>query len=574
MLAMHFAREDYKIRYTTNGSISELKKAVSQKKESKELLFLDDCLGQYYLKMNDNQENELISLLKYIKMNPNKMIILNSRITIYNEARKRNKDFSVFLDNEKFGIHSVEINNLSVLEKAIMLFNHLYFKGVDAKFFDNVRERKNYLRIINHHNYSPRIIDYLTNKATYNHIKSSEYTNNIIKSLDNPTDIWENEFYRRLDEIDRLFMFELFSLTDTNIDYEILKECFEEGLKTVNNVDYTRRNCDEVLKRLNGSLVKIYSTEEKRMIGVLNPSINDFLLHQINGDKQIRRNIIDTAIYFDQLIKYYNDSELNNILHEKIEDESILNYSFLEKKEKYRYVASNIYKYKIANANYTESVHSYLKWYYDDPRYPSRKKEKYDIISLLMQEPFFSKYELLTFFSDLENLEIFLRSLSQEVFLHSISLLVNVINNYDLSEETKEGMIDIISDQYIYNVEMNYNGIDATDYIDDFDMDEVVYDLDNDIDYLSNEAEKELYTRLELEYNQLPDLIRDNIPFESLEVSIDNSNIKSALEEHFNDYSYEEYVFSKLDEEHSDSIKLTADREIEMMFIDRNYASD
>ena len=50
MLALAFAAEGYRIRYTTNGELADLKRALSADRKRKELIVLDDCLGQHYFK--------------------------------------------------------------------------------------------------------------------------------------------------------------------------------------------------------------------------------------------------------------------------------------------------------------------------------------------------------------------------------------------------------------------------------------------------------------------------------------------------------------------------------------------
>lgn len=72
MLALYYAALGYRIIYTTNGDLQSIKKALSVDKESKEIILLDDCLGQYYFRMKDTQENELMSLIKYVLMHKNK----------------------------------------------------------------------------------------------------------------------------------------------------------------------------------------------------------------------------------------------------------------------------------------------------------------------------------------------------------------------------------------------------------------------------------------------------------------------------------------------------------------------
>ena len=48
MLVLYYAAQGYRVRYTTDGAdLSGLKKALSQSKETKEVILLDDCLDRH-----------------------------------------------------------------------------------------------------------------------------------------------------------------------------------------------------------------------------------------------------------------------------------------------------------------------------------------------------------------------------------------------------------------------------------------------------------------------------------------------------------------------------------------------
>ena len=60
MLALYFANQGYRIRYTTDGSdLASLKKSLLQASTQREIILLDDCFGQAYFTMKETQENEL-----------------------------------------------------------------------------------------------------------------------------------------------------------------------------------------------------------------------------------------------------------------------------------------------------------------------------------------------------------------------------------------------------------------------------------------------------------------------------------------------------------------------------------
>ena len=59
MLVLYYAAQGYRVRYTTDGAdLTGLTKALSQSRETKEVILLDDCFGQAYFNMKETQENE------------------------------------------------------------------------------------------------------------------------------------------------------------------------------------------------------------------------------------------------------------------------------------------------------------------------------------------------------------------------------------------------------------------------------------------------------------------------------------------------------------------------------------
>lgn len=128
MLVLFYATQGYRIRYTTDGTdLASLKRALSQSPDNKEVILLDDCFGQAYISMKENQENQLLALIKYVKMNSNKLLIMNSRVTIYHEANERTSGLVNSLYKKEYKAFVLDMSNVSVIEKAKILYNHLFF---------------------------------------------------------------------------------------------------------------------------------------------------------------------------------------------------------------------------------------------------------------------------------------------------------------------------------------------------------------------------------------------------------------------------------------------------------------
>jgi len=125
MLLLHYAEQGYAVRYTTNGSVRNIKDTLSHDRTAKEIVLLDDCLEQYYFSMKENQEAELTALIDYMKIHENKKIILNSRITVLNEAKERSDAFNVFVRSNKISKYVINMDTLHPIEKAEIFYSHL-----------------------------------------------------------------------------------------------------------------------------------------------------------------------------------------------------------------------------------------------------------------------------------------------------------------------------------------------------------------------------------------------------------------------------------------------------------------
>lgn len=526
MLILYYANEDYRVRYTTNGEISSIKKAISTDKDTKEVILLDDCLGQYYFKMKDTQENELISLIKYIKSNPKKILILNSRVTIFNEAKEHSLEFCDFITNKKINIKTIDMDKISPIEKAKIFYNNLYFNNIPPLYYQSIRNNRNYYKIINHKNYNPRIIEYVTQPERYSKVKSDEYFEFIMNNLNNPEDVWKNEFTKRITSIDRIFMLILFSLTDTNVKYETMRECFNKRLELINDIDTTIDNFKTTLSRLNKSMIKIIDNNGKREISVLNPSINDYLKGIFYENCLELNNIKKSIIYYEQIKRCYDENEIESLIIEKINDKSILKLKMeheLEQKGIETLLLYKICEFQIMLENYIPNVKLFIEniWEYG--------KDKMFILSKLLHEPLYSYYRVNEFISNISIITTILESFENEELIDIMEMIYSKLKNKNdksLLEEFKGICIESMKENMVY-------------YVDGFKMDEYIYNLDLD-DYFAESKSKTymingkvIKDRFELEACFTDDVI-DTLKEEA------ESNLKSKLKLLVNKLSIEE----------------------------------
>jgi len=360
MLALHYLNEGYRLRYTTNGDIKDIKNAISTDRTLKEVIIIDDCLGQHYLKMKETQGNELLALIKYIANNKNKKLILNSRITIYNEAVEQSIEMKYFIKDEKINITIINMSNMSLGDKGHILYNHLYFSKVPKTYFENIVKDKNYRKIVSHINYTPRIIEFVTKKDNYNNVDAAGYYEYIKGQLDNPQEIWKDEFENKLGREDRIFLSTLYSLTDTTVEEDILRRSFEKRI-TNSNIDTTRDVWGAVNKRLNESMTILTIKYDKKEVGVINPSVNDFLKRYIDGNVLEKEEIKKYATEFKQIKKIFPEG-----VEKLVNTGKILKYNFKSDYEKSHIVLSNVIRGKIFNDIYLKVIDKFLSEFEGD----------------------------------------------------------------------------------------------------------------------------------------------------------------------------------------------------------------
>ncbi|EQB89166.1 hypothetical protein M918_21550 [Clostridium sp. BL8] len=176
-----------------------------------------------------------------------------------------------------------------------------------------------------------------------------------MSKLENPQDVWEDEFVNRIEKIDREFMNTLYSLTNNYIENNILEECFNKRIDGVNKSDSTLNSYEIGVKRLSDALIKIVYDNGIARIGVLNPSINDYISAQLNKNNNEILNIINNAVYIEQVLKFSHIGFVDKWIKEKLVNGSILNLKTQGIPIEY-YFLKYIIEFKILNKNLENDI--------------------------------------------------------------------------------------------------------------------------------------------------------------------------------------------------------------------------
>ncbi|MCQ2019503.1 hypothetical protein [Clostridium butyricum] len=344
LLVAHFCENGYKFKYSSSNSLSEIKKGIVEK--DKEIILMDNFLGQRVSDLSNHFFEEIRTLIIFASSYKDKKIIVNSRNVVLNEAININQSFRDLLYNYHIYRYDIKVDEISNFEKAQILYNHIYFNKLPDSYYREIKQDRHYLDIVLHKNFSPRIIEYVTRNEKITSIPAHEYFTYIIKTLDNPKDVWRDEFNNLL-KFDRIFMYTLFSLISYDrfdqgyVDYAILKECFEIRISKENDYDSTVDNFGISVKKLEGGLIKLRISQSGTSIGFINPSVEDYIFSKLNNLSKEIEQISEAALYVEQFVnlKKVNENAIEKNIKNRIKREMFfkmktfsnlnLNYYFL-----------------------------------------------------------------------------------------------------------------------------------------------------------------------------------------------------------------------------------------------------
>ena len=400
MLVLHYAAQGYRVRYTTDVSdLKSLKKALRDDASAKEVILLDDCFGQAYFEMKFSQSTELVALIKYVNLHPNKVLILNSRVTIFQEARERQQDLIRSLDREEFHVQFLNMNGLTNVEKAKILYNHLTFSGIPDVFFAEIQTDQRYFNIIYHPNYNPRIIEYVCSPSFCKNITANRFYFCFLEQLDRPQKMWQSEYEYHLQPADRILLQTIYSLTKTTVNAELVRLCFERRILSLPEIDKTIGQYSRSLKRLNKSFIKILDNRGNHELSMQNPSVNDYLDTMLQGETPERITLIASICNDKQLLLL---SEKERLLYSinLLKSGSIDSFVFTNPHYRSRFIALTILYAELYLDQYCNELYDFLAFHDNGKYWFAIPDDVVHQITKVMQKPsFWEYYDLAKFFA-------------------------------------------------------------------------------------------------------------------------------------------------------------------------------
>lgn len=298
MLLLYYLRAGFDI-VKIESDISEARQVGYH--NNPRFYFYDDFLGQTALadKLNKNEDQQLLDFMTSIRESKDSVFVLTTREYVLNQAKLTYEKLARGnFDHRKC---TIDLSKYSRRNRAEILYNHIHFSDLPRPLVQSLVAKRGYVQLVDHQNYNPRLIEYMTSRARVGGVSAADYPALFLWNLDNPTMIWDHAFHNQISQRSRDLLHIL-----VTIPMDCLMANAEDAFLPFHRsmcVDYGMSNSPgdfrKALSELDGTFIALRNYHGAIRIGFENPSIRDYMHNVLlNGD--LLPAIIATLVYFEQ----------------------------------------------------------------------------------------------------------------------------------------------------------------------------------------------------------------------------------------------------------------------------------
>ncbi len=242
----------------------------------KQIFFFDDFLGKIALDTRAlaSKDSEIVKFIARVRRSPNARFILTTRAYILEEARRVSESMA----DRKVEVtkYVLDVGVYTRRIRARILYNHLLVAGTPSAHIHALVESGEIAKIVDHKNYNPRIIEWMTDPDRLNDIPADEYVATFLGNLGNPKELWDIAFRTHIPQKCRHLLYCLFFGSEYGVDTFELEQCFAAvHEKLCGKYGFSRAPDDflDAVKILEGGFIHIRDGS----VSFVNPSLRDYL---------------------------------------------------------------------------------------------------------------------------------------------------------------------------------------------------------------------------------------------------------------------------------------------------------
>jgi len=308
MLMCHYIKEGF-TPLTPVSNIGESWEAISRaiKENQKVVILYDDFLGQIRFddaKFDKNEERSLLQLLDRCRRHSNIRLVLTTREYILADARRLHGVFDQGADRIEKCVLS--IGDYSLLSRAKVLFNHLYFSDLPNSRLQLFVQSKIYKQIAAHKHFNPRIVEGISIAANSASLNDENFLHYVMQEFSDPSRVWDHPFKNQISPTSRLLLIALWSFGGSS-ELEELKEMVRFLTSTQSAQDLLI-NFEHSLRELDGNFIQSDRTSvanvENKFVLILrfqNPSVREYLENFVTTNTDRLSDVIKNVQNFEQI---------------------------------------------------------------------------------------------------------------------------------------------------------------------------------------------------------------------------------------------------------------------------------
>ena len=266
----------------------------------KQIFYFDDFIGATFLgerasAFTRNEDRAILDFIEMVRSSPTARLVMTTREHILNQAIATSEKLkqSNLIDNRCV----LEIGDYSNLQRANILYNHIYFSDLPDEYRAALLAGRFYMAIVKHRKFNPRLIEWLSNFQRVKSVAPDRYQSFVRDLLADPSEIWRHAYEQQISDAARSALLALYSFGG-KCRANTLEQAFRAlHLLRAANYNFKTEPSDwrRALNELNGSFIR-----PGNEIEVIDPSVLDMLNSVVRLDPPNAVDMIEGAFRFEQ----------------------------------------------------------------------------------------------------------------------------------------------------------------------------------------------------------------------------------------------------------------------------------
>ena len=302
MLMLHHLQQGYD-GYVVSADVDEANQLYNP--IDQQFFYYDDFLGTAFDdSLAKNEDARLAELLQRVSRAPNKRVVLTTREYILRRATSRYERLHRAISDRLKCI--VQLEDYTRLVRGRVLYNHLFFSQIPAPVIRTFCADKSYHEVVNHRNFSPRMIELAVRQAEERRWPQFDLRGLLTRVLEDPSTLWDHAFRNQLSEgaqtvlLAMLFLPPATPLEDLAAAAQSLTKA--RGRNSMSGIEFQAH-----LKHLDGTFISIEVPQKgSRSARYFSPAIADYLLGVIGDSPSEIESAVRSAVFFEQILALWS----------------------------------------------------------------------------------------------------------------------------------------------------------------------------------------------------------------------------------------------------------------------------